>query len=162
MLVNFHEMPANSRIWIYQANQTFSDEIKSTLSTKLDNFIANWESHGAPLKASWSLFYDLFLIIAVDEDHYAASGCSIDKSVHLIKELEAELGTELLGKNSVAILQESSIATIALKDLKKSVIEGKIKPDSVVFNNLIPTLGELDTNWKLPAEKTWVSRYFTK
>jgi hypothetical protein len=162
MLVNFNQMPQNSRIWIYQANQPFSLEIKSILENKLNDFISNWESHGAPLKASWSIFYDLFLIIAVDEDHYAASGCSIDKSVHLVKDLENELGTELLSKNYVAVLEGSSIATVTLKDLKNHVSEGKIKPDSVVFNNLIPTLGELDNNWRVPAEKTWVSRYFNK
>jgi len=162
MLTDFNEMSPNSRVWIYQANGPFTEASKGLVTEKLNQFLTQWESHGNPLKASWKLFYDLFLVVAVDETHYPASGCSIDKSVNFLKELEAELGTEILGKTSVAILEKNGISTFGLKDLKKSVEEGKITPDSIIFNNLVPTLGELNSNWKQPAKDSWLSRYFSK
>lgn len=160
MLVNFNDMPSNSRVWIYQANPAFTEDSKKLLTERLDQFLSSWESHGSALKASWNLFYDRFLIIAVDESYYAASGCSIDKSVGIVKELESELQIELLGKTTIAILEGDSIATFGLKDLKKAIQEGKIHPQTIIFNNLVPTLGDLSHNWKLPAEKTWISGYF--
>ena len=160
MLTNFNEMPSNSRVWIYQENAAFTEDSKKHLTNRLNAFLESWESHGTALKASWNLFYDRFLVIAVDENNYAASGCSIDKSVGVIKELENELQIELLGKTSIAVLKGDSITTFSLKDLKQTIKEGKIQPQTIIFNNLVPTLGELNHNWKVPAEKTWISRYF--
>ena len=77
--------------------------------------------------------------------------------------MEIELGTELLEKSSIAVLiEDNSIFTLTIKELKKSIEDGIIKSNSIIFNNLVPTLGELDSNWKLPVEKTWVSKYFNK
>ncbi len=162
MLADFNEMSPNSRVWIYQATGPFTEASKRLLTEKMNPFLSQWESHGNPLKASWKLFYDLFLVVAVDETYHAASGCSIDKSVNFIKQLEDELGADLLGKTAIAVLEKTSIATFGLKDLKKSVEEGKITPDSIIFNNLVPTLGELDRCWKQPAKESWLSRYFSK
>lgn len=162
MLVPFNEMPSQSRIWIYQASRPFNENSKKLISERLTSFTDQWESHGHPLKASWKTAYDLFLIVAVDETYYPASGCSVDKVVHLIKELESELGLELLNKTSLAVREGDELKIFNLKDLKQAVFEGKIKPDSIIFNNLVPTLGELNDNWEISADKSWVSRYFNK
>lgn len=162
MLVDFLKMPSDSRIWIYQADRFINEDSQKLLAEKLTLFLAEWESHGIPLRASWKLFHGLFLVIAVDENHYPASGCSIDKSVQFITKLEADLKTGLLGKTSVAVLEKEHVITYNLVELKKNILEGKIQSDSIIFNNLVPTLGELDLQWKLPAEKTWISRYFNK
>jgi hypothetical protein len=75
--------------------------------------------------------------------------------------MEQELGIAFLEKSSVAILEENNeIVIYELKDLKKNVKEGRIKPNSLIFNNLIPTLGDLETSWRIPASKSWLSRYF--
>jgi len=162
MLIPFHEMPPTSRIWIYQAAEPFSEDSKHLISDKLNDFLSQWESHGAPLKGSWKIFHDLFLVIGIDESYHAASGCSIDKSVNLVKTLELELGNELLGKNKVALLKEDKITLFDLKNLKKLIEEQKITHNSIIFNNLISNLSELEGNWKMPAGKTWLSRYFNK
>lgn len=162
MLVDFDKMPSDSKVWIYQASQPFGKDSKKLLTEKLEAFLSQWESHGNPLKASWSLFYDQFVVVTVDETYHAASGCSIDTSVHLIKQLESELGTELLEKSKIAVLEGDQVSTFSLKDLKRSIEEGVIHPDSIIFNNLVPTLDGLESKWKVPAEKTWISKYFNK
>src|SRR4051812_11630309 len=131
MLVNFNEMPLGSRVWIYQAKNPLSINSSLLLEEVLNSFISNWESHDNPLKASWKLYYDQFLIIAVDESFYPASGCSIDKSVQLIKDLEIQLENELLGKTTLAILESRKIFTFELKDLKKVISEQKITSKTI-------------------------------
>jgi hypothetical protein len=36
---------------------------------------------------------------------------------------------------------------------------GKLTPDTVVFNNLISTIGELNTNWKIPLKNSWAMNF---
>lgn len=160
MLVEFENMPSDARVWIYQANNELNDSSKDVLSKKIIAFLNDWESHGNSLKASWKIFFDRFLVIVVDEKYNAISGCSIDKSVHYLKNIENELGIGFLGKSSIAVNEKNNVSIFDLKDLKKIIKEGKITPESIIFNNLVPTLADLDTNWQQPAKQTWLSRYF--
>jgi hypothetical protein len=160
MLVEFEKMPSDARVWIYQANNALSESSKKMLSEKITSFLTEWESHGNNLKASWKLFFDRFLVLAVDEKYNAISGCSIDKSVRYLRSLESDLDTSFLEKSSIAVYDKNHISTFELKDLKKLIKEGKINQESIIFNNLVPTLADLDTNWQQPAKQTWLSRYF--
>jgi len=51
MLVEFNTLPEESRVWIYQANRSFSEEELQEIESKLDVFIQNWAAHGSDLKA---------------------------------------------------------------------------------------------------------------
>lgn len=160
MLIPFDEMPTNSRIWIYQAAQPLNELSKNILSDNLNSFLTQWESHGATLKSSWKLFYDLFIIIAIDESYHAASGCSIDKSVNILKHMESELGIELLGKNKIALIKENAILQYDLKEIRNLVKVGELTSNSIIFNNLASNITELTNNWKIQAGQSWLSRYF--
>lgn len=161
MIVDIDKMPADARVWIYQASQKLNSQEKQKLQQKIQDFLDTWDTHGTPLKAAWTMLYDRFLVLVVDDKITSPSGCSIDKSVRFLKDMEEELGIAFLEKSSVAILEENDeIMIYELKDLKKNVKEGKIKPNSLIFNNLVPTLGELETSWRIPASKSWISRYF--
>ena len=52
----------------------------------MDEFVGGWKAR-AQLAAAYRIIADQFLIIAVDESLQQATGCSIDKSVHLLKSL---------------------------------------------------------------------------
>jgi hypothetical protein len=60
----------------------------------------------------------------------------------------------------VAYLEGETVKTASVKDMKQQVSEGVIKADTTVFNNLVANVGELNSQWKTPAESTWLSRYF--
>jgi hypothetical protein len=163
MKVDIEQMPSTSRIWIYQASQNLSETQIHELEKKIAFFIEQWDTHGHPLKASWKLNYNRFLILAVDESFNPPSGCSIDKSVRFLQELESSLKINFLERSSVALENgNDEIFTVELKDIKKNVEEGKINSNSFVFNNLIDKLGDIEKNWKVPASQSWLSRYFTK
>ena len=88
MLVDFNTLPEHSRVWIYQANRSFSEEELTEIKQKLDTFITNWTAHGADLNAGYDIRYKRFIILAVDQTSQSATGCSIDASVRFIQQLE--------------------------------------------------------------------------
>lgn len=160
MLSSFDEMPINSRIWIYQTDRIFTPAEKAIVEERIGSFMNTWASHGKPLKASFKLFFDRFIIIAVDESYYSASGCSIDSSVEVIRVLEKELDIQLLDRSNIAYKRDGEIALSNIGNLKEDVRTGKIAPETLVFNNTITTLAELEEKWQMPASATWIARYF--
>src|SRR5690606_41352895 len=101
MFVEFNELSDAARVWIYQANRSFTEEEIEQIKKKSEEFITQWTAHGANLKASYELRYKRFLIIALDQEFNVPSGCSIDASVHFIQQLEKQYHVDLLDKMNV-------------------------------------------------------------
>ena len=159
MLVNFESLSATSRIWIYQSNRGFSDNEVVEISTKIESFIANWKRHGDDLKASYQLKYNQFIIVAVDEDYKEVSGCSIDSSVNLIKQLESEFDLDLTNRLNVSFKDNNNINIVSLAEFQNYVKQHKITSNTVVFNNMISTKADLIENWEVAVDKSWHKRF---
>ena len=67
MLVDFNTLPEESRVWIYQANRSFSEEEIEEIESKLTVFIENWTAHGSDLQAGYLFKYKRFIIIGHHE-----------------------------------------------------------------------------------------------
>ena len=134
MLVDFKDLPESSRVWIYQANRSFNEEELSQIEQELDIFIADWTAHGADLKAGYEIRYKRFLILALDQSLNAASGCSIDASVHFIQHLEKKYDVTLLDKMNVSYKQGEFVAYKSLVDFKKMAKQKAVSPKTIVFN----------------------------
>lgn len=159
MLVNFNELPENARIWIYQANRTFSEDETKEITNKLDNFLTEWTAHGANLKASYEMPYRRFIVIGLDQEINAASGCSIDTSVRFIQDLEKEYQVDLLDKMNVSFKQGEYVAYKPLMDFKKMVKNRSVSPDTIVFNNLVLNKEEYRKQWEVPMKESWHARF---
>lgn len=159
MLVDFKTLPESARIWIYQANRSFTDDELGSIQKELDTFIMDWTAHGADLKAGYEIRYKRFLILALDQSLNAASGCSIDASVHFIQHLEKKYNVELLDKMNVSYKQGDYIAYKPLMDFKKMAKQKAVSPNTIVFNNLVANKGEYLEHWEVPASESWHSRF---
>jgi len=159
MLVPFKELPESSRVWIYQANRSFSEQELQEITTKLENFIAQWTAHGANLKASFEIRYKRFIILALDQELNAATGCSIDASVHFIQQLEKEYNVDLLDKMNVSYKQGEHVAYKNLIDFRKMAKDKAVSPNTIVFNNLVTNKSEYLTDWEVPASESWHNRF---
>jgi len=160
MLVDFNTLPEHSRVWIYQANRSFSDEELTEIKQKLDTFITNWTAHGADLNAGYDIRYKRFIILAVDQTSQSATGCSIDASVRFIQQLEQDYNVDLMDKMNVSYKQGQFVAHKTLLDFKKMVKDKAVSKNTIVFNNLVTNIEELNENWEVPAEDSWHSRFF--
>ena len=159
MLVSFEKLPESSRIWIYQSNRKLSEREEEEIRLALDSFITKWTAHGHSLQASYEIRYNRFIIIALDQSHAAASGCSIDSSVHFIQALEKKYGIDLLDKMNVAFRQGEYITYKPLLDFKKMAKDKAISGDTIVFNNLVTNIGEYKDFWEVAAKESWHKRF---
>lgn len=159
MLVDFKELPDSSRVWIYQANRSFTEVELIEIKNELNDFLNNWTAHGKDLKAGFEIKYNRFLIIGLDQSGQAATGCSIDASVHFIQHLEKKYKVELLDNMNVSFKQGEYIAYKSLLDFKKMAKQKAISKNTIVFNNLVATKSEYLEHWEVPASESWHARF---
>ena len=160
MYIPFENIPAESRIWIYQSNRKFTDDEVVEIENDLIEFLNNWSAHGASLEASFQLKYNRFIILTVNQEVQAATGCSIDASVAFIQNLEQKYNVDLLDKMNVAFKQGEYITYKTLLEFKKLAKEKAVSENTIVFNNLVTTIEEWNENWEVPAGESWHSRFF--
>ncbi|MDG4715549.1 ABC transporter ATPase [Winogradskyella marincola] len=159
MLVDFDTLPEESRVWIYQANRSFSEEEITELTSKLEVFIEAWTAHGKDLQAGFKIVYKRFIVIALNQNLNMATGCSIDASVHFIQELEKDYNVDLMDKMNVSFKQGEFIAYKPLIDFKKMAKNNSVSKNTIVFNNLVTNIAEFKDNWEVPASESWHSRF---
>jgi len=160
MYVPFDQLPEESRIWIYQSNRKFSDIEMTEISSALEDFLMAWSAHGQPLEASYLIKYNRFIIIAVNDQKYAPTGCAIDASVAIIQKIEKQFEVELLDKMNVTFKTGEFIAFKTLIDFKKLVKDKSVNENTIVFNNLVNTIAEWNDYWEIEAKDSWHNRFF--
>jgi len=162
MYVPFEELPDTARIWIYQSDSKMTEETVKTISTNLLSFTNQWAAHNQPLKASFRILFDHFVVLGVDENYNQASGCSIDASVHAIKQSAQQMKIDFFTRTNVAFLKNNEVTMIPLPELTKALAAGQWDSDTLVFNNTLHTKGEFLHRWMIPSGETWLKRYLLK
>ncbi|WPR74427.1 hypothetical protein [Algoriphagus sp. NG3] len=160
MYVEFKDLPDNSRVWVYQSERQFSENEKNLITQKLAAFCQSWNTHGNSMPTSFQLLEDQVLVLAVDESGLGASGCSIDSSVKILRELEKELGANITDQGKVTFKSDSGkISVTSALGIKSKVTSGEIDSQTLVINPLVKSKKDLDSVWIL-AGNSWMNRYF--
>ncbi|KGE15278.1 hypothetical protein [Sphingobacterium deserti] len=150
------------RVWIYQSNRFLKTEEITRIEEILQEFVSQWTAHGSQLAGSFVIRYDLFLMLMVDEEQAMVTGCSIDKSVHLLKKIEQELGITLFDRMQVAYkTADDEELRIASRDEFAALVKGgDVNNDTIVFNNMLTTVDEVAEKWEVPLKDSWHARVF--
>lgn len=162
MYIPFEQLPPDARLWIYQAERSFTDSEEKVISDLLKEFCSQWSAHGNPLETSFLVKYNQFIILSVNENTAGASGCSIDGSVRVLKELSQRLNNDLFNRTRVAFLNEGKVKLYPIKDLSALFELGNLTATSITFNNLVPDKATFDTKWETAVENTWLVKYLPK
>jgi hypothetical protein len=149
---------ASARVWIYQATRLFSLAEAFAIEDQLDNFTAQWQSHGQPVQGKGFLFFGQFIVLLADESNTIVSGCSTDSSVALIKKLEQEFSTPLLDRTQLAFVVNEKIERLPLSQIDYAIEKGFITGDTLYFNNTVTTKADLEANWIIPVSKSWLAK----
>ncbi len=149
---------ADSRVWIYQSSRIFSLSEAIEIETKLRQFVAQWNSHGSPVKGFAGLIFSQFIIIIADETAMGVSGCSTDSSVRLIKEIEQLFNVNLFDRQMLAFVREDKVQLLPLNQLKYAADNHFIEASTIYFNNLVQIKQELEDNWMIPIKNSWLSK----
>ena len=160
MYVDFDSLADSSKIWIYQSSREFTANEVEEISEVLKVFVHTWKRHSKDLRSSYQIRYNQFVILAVDESYNGISGCSIDASTNMFKNIEEKYHVDMFNKLNTAFKSGDHINVVTLSDFQKYVKENKINSKTTVFNNMITTKKELENEWELAAEDSWHSRYF--
>jgi len=151
-------LPDSTRVWIYQANKPFSEEDIPQIQQYITNFTTNWVSHNNQLKAYGNIYHRQFIVLMVDESQSGASGCSIDKSVHFIKQLEQHYSVDLFDRLVFTYVDGEEIKTASRDEFAALYKEGHINNHTMVFDNLVKNKEAFKKEWLKPLGKSWHKR----
>lgn len=154
------EFSSHSRVWIYQSDRKLTDAETLQIQVLLDNFTRGWTAHNNQLKAMAEVRYNRFMVLIVDESQAGASGCSIDKSVNFMKQLEQQFSVNLFDRFNLAYRDGEEVKSVPRQQFEELLKQGKINTETIVFNNLAQNVTELQTKWEVPFKDSWHIQLF--
>jgi hypothetical protein len=152
-------MAAHARVWVYKSARSFTAEEQVLIRSRGQAFTASWAAHGASLDACVDVLHDHFVVIAVDEQQATASGCSIDKSVRFVSDLEQELGLSLTDRMVVLYERDGVIQACRVPEVEGLLRSGTLSADTPIFDDLVGTKGDLDARFRGPLRASWMARF---
>lgn len=153
-------MNLQSRVWIYQSNRALKNEELVLIKESLSSFTSAWTAHNQQLKAAFEIRYNRFIILIVDETQAGASGCSIDKSVHLMKDIEQQFNINLFDRLNIAWKTGDQVDSVSKEEFEELIKQGKITNETIVFNNLVSDYEQYLNHWEVPFKDSWHSKVF--
>jgi hypothetical protein len=147
-----------SRVWVYQSSRLFFISEALEMEDMLNDFAANWKSHGAPVKGFANLFFGRFIVLMADETATGVSGCSTDSSVHLIKAIEEKYKVQMFDRQNLAFIVKDKIEVIPLNQLEYAVENNFINADTLYFNNTVLSKKEMLDKWIIPVKDSWLAK----
>ena len=155
------QISENSRIWIYQSDRILNQEEEVAILQVLEEFTSNWQAHGHDLAALGEVLYHKFIVLSVDEQVAGATGCSIDKSVVLMKDIEQKFNINLFDRFQIAYKLNDELNSCGREEFEEMIKNKRVNEDTIVFNNLIQTRKELKTSWEIPFKESWHAQVFS-
>lgn len=152
-------LPAHARVWVYKSEVPLGIERRAMVLERGRAFTGGWAAHGAPLDAAVDVLHDRFVVIGVDEEQARASGCSIDKSVRFVQELERDLGLRLTDRMVVLYERDGTVQACRVPEIEGLLKSGVLTADTIVFDDLVGTKGDLDARFRVPLRSSWMARY---
>lgn len=146
------------KVWVYLSSKTLEGEILKGVLEQGQTFVQNWKAHEMPLSASFEVLHNRFIVVKVNETQYNASGCSIDKLLRLIKQLEADYAIELLNRLLVAYESKNGVEVVHASKIKELLEAGVVNAETIFFDTAVSDSAKL-LNWKLAMKDTWLRKY---
>lgn len=150
----------SSRVWVYQSDKELNGADVNKLQEALNNFTTSWTAHNNQLKAKAEIRYNRFIILIVDESQAGATGCSIDKSVRFMKDIEQHFGISLFDRFNLAYRSGEQILSVPRHTFEELIVNKTIDSNTVVFNNMVQNLSELESKWEVPVKESWHTQLF--
>jgi hypothetical protein len=155
-------LPDESKVWVYQADRFMTpEEVTLAENTLRDFALKTWNAHRVKLNADAMVLHRLFLVLAADGSVEPVSGCSIDSSVAVVRGLGRTLGVDFFNRTLIAYRNEQD--EIECKNINEFWAlrkAGVIGDHTIVFNNLVSTVGEFRQNHESTFANSWHAEMF--
>lgn len=160
-LVPFDTLPPDSRLYIFNAERALADVEMEILHENLVRFLQDWTAHRKELIVGYEVRMHQFILIAIDESKLPPSGCSVDALMRFLQELGTMMKVALIDSPDVCFVDADVVRCVNRAEFAALVERGEITAETVVFNNTIGRLGELNEgHWQIPAARSWHAHAF--
>ena len=161
----FPHLPESSKLFIFTSDITLDEQLSKVFTSKLDEFIKVWLSHGSRLTADSILISNRVLFIAVDESKQIASGCSIDALINFIKAEGVSSGVDWFNRHQILyrthnksdLTSEWSVSR--LDDFILLIKEGSLAESVQILNTTVTCVKEARNLLIQPFSQSWLSRF---
>jgi hypothetical protein len=154
--VPFESLPPSSRLWVFGAERPVTGSAATRLLGAVDEHLDRWNAHGSPLTCARQWTEDRFLAIGVDQSTAGASGCSIDGLFRILKGLESELATRLVGGGTVYYRDPSGpVVAVSRDEFSDLGAEGAVRKNTHVFDLTVGTKADYDARFETEIARSW-------
>lgn len=153
MTVAYENLSPEARVWIYQADRVLSKSETNAIKATLDQFVAQWQAHGEPVRGYAQIYHHAFLVLMADS---FVSGCSIDSSVRVLKEIEQQQNIKLFNRLLLAYLTplDNSIHIVNRSNFEQLIDQKQLDDNTIVFDNLVANKAEFEKKWQIPLKQS--------
>ena len=93
--------PKDARLWVFVGDRKMSETEISWLNESLTHFVSSWQTHGKSLDAVGFVLHEAAIVIVANENAVKASGCSMDKINHFVKDAGGQLSIDFFLRMNV-------------------------------------------------------------
>ena len=141
----FSSFDKGSKVWVYRSSRLLTTSEISYINKTLVDFVSHWSTHGKKLMADSKVLLGYFVVFVVDESNVQISGCSIDKSVHIMQSIGQTLGIDFFDRMSVLSIDNNEFSIKKFQDVRND-------KNSSYFNPMISNLDQLRHHWIIQNE----------
>ena len=149
----------DSKIWIYSSNRLLTNDETAAIIQQLLEFTKQWTSHNNALKAAGTVLHNRFIVLSADDSIENPGGCSIDKSIHFVQEIEANYGLSLFDRLTIYYQSGIEIKSFHFNDLQNKIASGEISENTLIMDTTITQVGALQSEFVKPAGQSWLARF---
>ncbi len=146
------------KVWIYLSDKELKGELLNSVQKAGEEFVKSWKAHEMPLSATFEIVNDRFIVVSVDETQYNASGCSIDKLLRLVKQLEADHKLQLLNRLLVGYKTTNGVEVMPASSVKEKLRSKQLDENTLIYNVAASNSNEY-AQWLQPLKETWLKKY---
>ena len=105
--------PKDARLWVFVGDRKMSATEISWLNESLSQFVSSWQTHGKSLDAVGFVLHEAALVIVANENAVKASGCSMDKINHYVKNAGGQLSMDFFNRMNVLLADSNGDYVLA-------------------------------------------------
>ena len=158
----FADFPGEAKLWVYSLARPLSEGERKTVAKRMDAFLAEWNSHGAPVRGACEIFEGRFVLIAgYVED--GVSGCSTDSMMRVMKTLREEDDIDGFDRSLVFFRDADGVLRgVTREEFKALASADQVDGDTTVFDTTISTVGDLRAGrFETIFARSWHARAFS-
>jgi hypothetical protein len=150
MRVPIEQLSNEAHVWIFGISPSLDEQKSGVLLRQVDAFLENWAAHGVPITGARDLQEGSFLIVAADE-HREKSGCSIDRMFGTLRQLERDLGVQILDSTRVFFREADAVRAVP-----RDAFRSAANAETAVYDVTAERLGDVrGGGWVKRAAESW-------